>query len=349
VSDVSGAALAEAFHRDVVRELIQQAMPGLRYAAARLGSGSDVIGLDDPTSRDHDWGCRLTMLVDEPDREVVGPLMSLLETALPQTYAGHPVRFATTWNPAASHEIEIATVMDFATSRLGVDPRNGLSDLEWLSFTGHSVLETVGGPVFHDNTVELDGLRRLLRWYPDSLEPYLLAAGWQRLAQSMPFVGRTADTGQPMQSVLLSCQLTRDLMRLAFLLERTWAPYPKWFEAAFAKLSLAESLRDPLELAATATAWREREEGLVAAIEVLAQAQRERGLPTPAKVVVPFWNRPDRTINDDLVNGLGDWSTGLPLAGSIEQWVDNTDILARPQHRPGVIAAYRAWLSSSGR
>ena len=347
MTDFSGAALAEAFHRDVVAELIRRTLPGLRYAAARLGSGSDVLGFDDPTSRDHDWGCRLTVLVDEADIAAVGLLADFFERELPQSFAGFPVRFATTWDSSVTHKVHLATVFDFAASRLGVDPRDGLSELEWLSLTGHSVLETIGGQVFHDETTELAGLRSLLRWYPQSLEPYLLAAGWQRISQTMPFVGRTAETGQHTQSVLLSAQLSRDLMRLAFLLEHQWAPYPKWFEAGFARLGLARLLRGPLDAAATAKAWREREDALVAAIEVLAQAQRDRGLPTPERAVVPFWDRPYRTINDDLVNNLGDWSTGLPLVGSIEQWVDNTDILARPENRPAVIAAYRAWLSNS--
>jgi hypothetical protein len=347
VTELHGAGLAEAFHRDVVAGLIQRTAPGLRYAAARLGSGSDVLGFDDPTSRDHDWGCRLTVLVDEADAEAVGFLEPVLEHELPRSFAGYPVRFATTWDPAVTHKVHLATVYGFAAGRLGVDPRNGLSQLEWLSLTGHSVLETVGGPVFHDETVELARLRGLLRWYPESLEPYLLAAGWQRLAQTMPFVGRTADTGQERQSVLLSGQLVRDLMRLAFLMERQWAPYSKWFEAGFARLSLARPLSEPLDRAATAKAWREREDGLVAAVEVLAQAQRERGLPTPDRAVVPFWDRPYQTVSEDLVNMLGDWSTGMPLVGSIEQWVDNDDILARPHRRPALVAAYRAWLSDS--
>jgi hypothetical protein len=348
VTDLHGAGLAEAFHRDVVAGLIQRTAPGLRYAAARLGSGSDVLGFDDSTSRDHDWGCRLTVLLDEADSGIVGTLSAALERDLPDSFAGYPTRFAATWNANVSHQVQVATVMDFAMSRLGVDPRRGLSDLEWLSLTGHSVLETVGGQVFHDETDELARLRASLRWYPEHLEPYLLAAGWQRLSQTMPFLGRTADTGQQRQSLLLSGQLTRDLMRQAFLLERQWAPYPKWFEAGFAKLALAESLHDALDRATTAKAWRDREDGLVAAIEVLAQAQRDRGLPTPDQAVVPFFDRPYRTISDDLVNKLGDWSTGLPLVGSIEQWVDNSDILARPKNRPAIVAAYRAWLTDSG-
>jgi hypothetical protein len=62
-----GAELARMFHTEVVAPLLARELPRLRYAAGRLGSGSDVLGLDDGTSRDHDWGCWLTLLVDEPD------------------------------------------------------------------------------------------------------------------------------------------------------------------------------------------------------------------------------------------------------------------------------------------
>lgn len=57
-----GAELARRFSADVAEPLLSRFMPGLPYAAARLGSGSDVLGLDDEMSRDHDWGCRLTPL-----------------------------------------------------------------------------------------------------------------------------------------------------------------------------------------------------------------------------------------------------------------------------------------------
>ncbi len=40
-------------------------------------------GLDDEMSRDHDWGCRLTLLVDGPDQDAVPQITGLLERELP--------------------------------------------------------------------------------------------------------------------------------------------------------------------------------------------------------------------------------------------------------------------------
>ena len=72
--------------------LLARELPRLRYAAARLGSGSDVLGLDDTMSRDHDWGCRLTLLVDEADRPAVAAIGELLARELPTVAAaGWPV------------------------------------------------------------------------------------------------------------------------------------------------------------------------------------------------------------------------------------------------------------------
>src|SRR6516162_6435307 len=101
-------------------------MPRLGYAAARLGSGSDVLGLDDQMSRDHDWGCRLTLLVDEDARDQVPRISRMLEERLPERFGQFPVRFPVTWNSAVSHKVEVATVAGFAASRLGVNPVRGL-------------------------------------------------------------------------------------------------------------------------------------------------------------------------------------------------------------------------------
>jgi hypothetical protein len=134
--DLRGAELARSFFLGVVEPLLGRALPRLEYAAARLGSGSDVLGLDDAMSRDHDWGCRLTLLVDEDDRDQVPRISRLLEEELPERYGEFPVRFRVTWDASVSHQVEVGTVAGFAASRLGVDPTGGLSVLDWLTVTG---------------------------------------------------------------------------------------------------------------------------------------------------------------------------------------------------------------------
>ena len=207
-SGLRGAELARGvLHRRRVAPLLSRAVPGLGYAAARLGSGSDVLGLDDAMSRDHDWGCRLTLLVDADDRDQVPRVSRLLEDELPERFGGFPVRFPVTWDSSVSHQVEVATVADFAASRLGVDPTQGMSVLDWLTVTGQSVLEVTAGPVFTDRTRTLAPARALLAWYPPDVERYVLAAGWQRLCQLMPMVGRTAESGDELGSRLLSAGL----------------------------------------------------------------------------------------------------------------------------------------------
>ena len=341
--------MARGFFTEVVEPLLSRAVPGLGYAAARLGSGSDVLGLDNAMSRDHDWGCRLTLLVDEDARDQVPRISQVLEQELPEWFGEYPVRFPVTWDPSLAHKVEVATVAGFAASRLGVDPARGLSVLDWLSVTGQSVLEVTAGPVFTDRTRALARVRSLLAWYPPDVERYVLAAGWQRICQLMPMVGRTAEAGDELGSRLVSAGLAGDVVWLAFALSRRWAPYAKWRGTVFRSLSVAAALGPLLGSAAAAPGWREREDALAAACEVLLDIQRERGHPAPGNAVVPFFDRPyrtvDRAVPERLLAAVTDPDVVRlpPMVGSVEQWADSVDVLSSPGRRATLQAAYQGW------
>ena len=221
--------------------------------------------------------------------------------------------------------------------------------LDWLVLTGQSVLEVTAGPVFTDTTAELSPVRATLAWYPPDLDRYVLAAGWQRLEQQLPMVGRTASRGDDLGSRLLSAQLAEDLMSLAFVLSRRWAPYAKWRGTVFATLPVAASLSGLLDAAATRPDWRDREGALAAAAEALLGVQRDRGLPAPDGAVIAFWDRPYRAIDPAVPAGLlagitdADVARLPPGVGSIEQWANSVDVLSSPGRRSALRAAYQAW------
>jgi hypothetical protein len=220
--------------------------------------------------------------------------------------------------------------------------------VDWLTLTGQSVLEVTAGPVFTDRTRTLAAVRTLLAWYPPDVERYVLAAGWQRLCQLLPMVGRTAEAGDELGSRLLSAGLAGDLLRLAFALSRRWAPYPKWRGTVFRSLPVAARLGPLLDTATAAPGWRERENALAAACEELLDLQRERGQPAPAFAVIPFFDRPYRTVDQAVPQGLlagitdPDVARLPPMVGAIEQWVDSTDVLSSPGRRAALQSAYRA-------
>ncbi len=348
-----GWQLAQAFFEEEVRPVLRRGPSRVGYLAGRLGSGSDVLGFDDERSTDHDFGCRLTLLVDDAHAGLVAALDELLEAELPQHFQGRPVRFATTWDERVRHRVHVSTVHRFAESRLGVDVTGWLGPGDWLSLTGQSVLEVVGGRIFHDGTTEYGRLVERLGWYPTDLWLYVLAASWTRLSQELPFVGRTAERGDDLGSRLITARLAKDVVHLAFLLERRWPPYPKWAGSALRALPSGPDVTAHLADATAAEDWRRREDALCAAIEVLGGRQRQLGLPIASPVVEAFYDRPFRITNPQtqhrLMQAVGDPEIRvLPVGvGSIEQWCDNVDLLSRPERRPAVQALYRQLLPAT--
>lgn len=332
----AGQALSRAYYREVVGPLLTARWPALPHAAGRLGPGSDVLGLDDETSRDHDWGLRLTLFVGEP---MVGAVHEYLDQSLPETFAGHPTRFAFTGRTEPVHHVEVTTVTQFLLARLGLDPRGGMCATDWLSLTGQAVLEVLAGPVFADEAGELGRLRQLLEWYPDDVWRYVLACDWARFAEEMPLMSRAGERGDALGSQVIAARLVDVAMHLGFTLERRWAPYAKWRGTMFAELACAGQVAPLLAGVIEARDWRSRQDALAAAVSALGAAQRGAGLPTPERVVGPFWDRPYLVVPDDVAARLLDGVTSLAVRslpsgrGSAEQQSDNVAFLLDPVAR----------------
>ncbi|WP_432508976.1 DUF4037 domain-containing protein [Kineococcus auxinigenes] len=338
----SGADLAHAYWQQVVGPLLHRSLPGLPHAAGRLGAGSDVLGLDDAVSRDHDWGLRLTLLVPATRVTEVG---ELLAAQLPGEFAGLPTRFPTTWDPRPVHRVEVADPDAFATARLGVDVTRPWGPADWLVPTGQSLLELTAGPLFTDTDGRTTRLREGLARYPDDVLLHVVACDWQRLDQELPFVGRTGQVGDDLGSRLVTARLVDAAVHLAFTLERRWPPYPKWRGTAFAALPRAAAAGPALAEALAAPSWTQRQDALCAALETLLRVQRTTGLPTTPTATVPFHDRPSRCVDPGLVPALravvrDPAVRALPVGvGAVEQWVGAVDVLVDGARRAAATGA----------
>lgn len=339
----TGIELSRDYYRDVVGPLLTSTFPGLPHAAGRFGTGSDVLGLDDATSRDHDWGLRLTLFVPAGSVEAVD---AELGRALPESFSGLPTRFAFTGQTERRHHVDVGTLEDFLHDRLGVDPRAGMTTADWLSLTGQAVLEVTAGPVFADVTGEVATVRRLLQWYPDDVWRLVLACDWSRLEQELPSMSRAAEAGDDLGSRVILGRLVNIAMHLAFLLERRWPPYAKWFGTLFSRLPCANDVGDALTAAQLASDWRQRQDELSRALQRLLAVQNDLGLTDVRDATVPFWDRPfvhpDPLIVRQLLGGIADPARrALPVGlGSVEQRTDNVALLTDAAARHALVGVH---------
>lgn len=340
---IPGLRLCEAFYAEAVRPLLDQAFPGLRYAAARIGPGSDVLGFDTPRSVDHDWGPRLELFLEDPSPGA--EISALLADRLPKEFRGWPtnfeppearVRTMTPTDGAVAHRITVTDLGSWCGELLGFDPRTGVTLLDWLATPGQRLAELTGGAVFHDGIGELTSLRLSLRWYPREVWRYLLACQWTRIGEEEPFVGRAAEAGDELGSRVIAARLARELMRLCLLMAQRFAPYSKWLGTAFAALPEASGIAAALDEALNGSSER-RQAALCTAFELAGQWHNSLGLADPVEPTRrPFFDRPYQVIDAGrfataLLAAVKDPEVAaLPPAGAVDQFVDSTAVLCAP-------------------
>ncbi|HEX3053876.1 MAG TPA: DUF4037 domain-containing protein [Aggregatilineaceae bacterium] len=351
---IPGLQLSELFYQKAVQPILERDFPGLAHSAALIGAGSEVLGFDTEMSTDHGWGPRLLLFLRDDDSSAE-TIHETLRQKLPYHFYSYSTNFSAP-DPAdggtqlleeaasgpVNHRVEIHTLREFFLVYLNFDIQKDIHPADWLTFSEQKLRSITAGAVYHDE-IGLEAVRQRFVYYPHAVWLYLLAAAWTRIGQEEHLMGRAGFVGDEIGSALIASRLVRDVMRLGFLMERQYAPYPKWFGTAFARLDCAPRLMPALREALTAPTWQAREQYLVSAYEALAEQHNNLNLTEmlPAQVS-SFHNRPFRVIHaerfadalkmqiqDPEVKRIAD----KRLIGGIDLISDNTDLLAEPRWR----------------
>jgi hypothetical protein len=353
---IKGVELCGLFFREAVKPVLDAEFPRLRYSAARLGSGSEVLGFDDEMSTDHGWGPRVDLFLEEDaDAASRDAVREALRQRLPHRFRGYPTSF-TEPDPndngtqhldardagPVNHKVELKTARLFFLEYLDFDLGRELEPADWLTFPEQKLRTVADGPIFHDEA-KLGDTRRRFDYYPRDVWLYLLAAAWERVGQEEHLMGRAGLAGDELGSALIGARLVRDLVRLCFLMERRYAPYPKWFGTAFTELACAGEFAPHLRAALAATGWRERESHLARAYELAALRHNALGVTEPLPTRPrDFFGRPFKVIalhgfaaalrariDDEAVERI---AARRPIGG-IDQFSDSTDLISHTQWR----------------
>ena len=174
-------------------------------------------------------------------------------------------------------------------------------------------------------------------WYPYDVWLYILTSAWARIGQEEHLMGRAGFAGDEIGSALIGSRLVRDIMRLAFLMEKEYPPYVKWFGTAFSQLKCAIELGPIVTKVLHATSWKERDTNLCLAYGILAQMHNALNITEPVSPKVSqFWSRPFRIIGGErfaraIIECIEDSEivrlTKRRLIGNIDLISDNTDLL----------------------
>jgi hypothetical protein len=259
---------------------------------------------------------------------------------------GEGSRIAKRWDGGSiDHYVELSTISRFLSQYVGIRSVDELSEGDWLSLPSQKLLTLSTGPIFHDG-VALADLQDQLRFYPDNIWMYLMAAQWSRLDQEEPFIGRTGMVGDEIGSGMVAARLVHHAIRLAFLIERRYAPYSKWIGTAFGNLACADQLVPLVSEVLNASEWTERESAFNRVAVHLGERHNDLGItehvdPSPRL----FHSRPIQVLGcDRFASALKRASeksrssnlwTSRPIGG-VDTFSDSTDLLEDTTRRSAV-------------
>ncbi|MHA1188721.1 MAG: DUF4037 domain-containing protein [Candidatus Heimdallarchaeota archaeon] len=305
---ITGLKLTKHFYHEVVKPLLDKHFPKLNYSAARIGSGSDVLGFDTIRSTDHDWGEDYDSLKDK--------ISEMLSEKLPKEFMGYATNYRIAddgvkiMDPIqkgnAKHNIVFYTIKSFFKKFLGIDPYKEILEIKWLSFPEQQLLAVTSGVVYHDGLKELITIQEKFKYYPRNVWLFLMKMQWFILAEESSYLGRANEVKDEIGSYILSVNQLSKLMKLCFLMERKYAPYSKWFTLAFSKLKSGSKLVPLIKKIISTNNWTQQEKYLIEAYIYVANFHNDLKITEQINVdVKTFHNRPYLIINfDDYIDKI---------------------------------------------
>lgn len=242
---MKGLELSRAFYLSHGKPMLEECFPDRlpHIAVGLVGSGSECLGFDDETSRDHDFDMGFCIfLSDEVD--------SRTAFALERAYAALPKEFMGVRRqsiaPTGGARHGVLRLSEFLTEKTGT-PDGNLSLRDFLYLPEQSLLEAVNGELFYDGGGRFTAVRDRLSYLPEDVRRKKLAGELLLMGQAGEYnLPRSLRRGDTAAAQLCAIEFVKSALHFIFLYNRAYQPYYKWQFRALRALPHLSHLALPL-------------------------------------------------------------------------------------------------------
>ncbi len=244
---MKGLEISEKFYLEYGEPMLREFTELLPLISAGLvGSGSECLGFDDETSRDHDFEAGFCIFIPDEDK-----IDSRSVFALEREYARLPKEYMGLKRnglvPADGKRHGVIRISDFLKLKTGT-PDGALTLGEWLTLPEQNLLEVTNGKIFFDGSGELTAIRSALSYLPEDVRLKKLAGELLIMGQAGQYnYPRCIARGETAAAQLAVHEFAKSAMHAIFLLNRRYMPYYKWSFRALSELEVLHGLGTHLE------------------------------------------------------------------------------------------------------
>ncbi len=232
-SFVPGLELSKRFYETYGKPMLEKEFSEfVPYLAVGLvGEGSDCMGFDDETSRDHDWGPGFCIWIPARLEVEIGRKLRECYDALPEEFLGHR-RVKTA---QGSSRLGVMTIEGFYQKYAGMREDGSF---DWRGMEDASFLAATDGEVFSDPEGTFSKIRaELQKGYPEEIRFLKIAEDCAKISQTGQYnYFRMLSRGDRMTADAMLMECTRHIMRLWHHLNNAYCPHDKWLKKSTERL-----------------------------------------------------------------------------------------------------------------
>ena len=244
---MKGIELSRAYYEEFGEPMLKRDFPEFfgRMAIGLVGHGSECFGFDDEISADHDFEPGFCIWLTDEDEKEIGFKLFRAYSKLPKEFMGVKCLDR---SALGSKEKGVHTILEFYRSYTG---RSGSPESlqDWLYTPSHYFAEATNGAVFHDPLGEFSRIREeIMHGMPEDVRLKRIASSAFKMAQSGQYnYKRCIAHGELGSARLALNEFVESCAELAFLLDKSHAPYYKWIFRAMKDLPRMSFLSAKLE------------------------------------------------------------------------------------------------------